>query len=374
MMDLAEELDSLDQLQALITAYPKIKLSEFSFSRKKVISRAIPYALSVLINQKFSISPRFKSRMEISNFRSIGNFSASKWDASSDVVSMSGVGLELGQKVLYTEYNYTICRASRHIEDQLQILEKENEIWGYPGELPDKNLVERELADYALADAIIVPSEICKDSFRGKGIDLNKVKVVHFPFIQKKLQYTSINKKSKFVITFVGSVTLRKGLPYLLEAIAIAKDFELQVNIVGHYDKKFLEHLSKLRLLDERLIFHGALPRDRVVALLSISDIFVMPSVEEGWPIAWLEAMSMGCVPIVSDAICKLSEAPILDRRMFFQSGNSTDLAEKIFYFYNNPEALQMSKIEVRSTMNNSETWHDFAIQVLEIAKSHKDT
>ena len=59
---------------------------------------------------------------------------------------------------------------------------------------------------------------------------------------------------------------------------------------------------------------------------------------------------------------------------MFFQSGNSTDLAEKIFYFYNNPEALQMSKIEVRSTMNNSETWHDFAIQVLEIAKSHKDT
>jgi glycosyltransferase involved in cell wall biosynthesis len=197
---------------------------------------------------------------------------------------------------------------------------------------------------------------------------------VHFPFIQKKLQYTSINKKSRFVITFVGSVTLRKGLPYLLEAIAIAKDFELQVNIVGHYDKKFLEHLSKLRLLDERLIFHGALPRDRVVALLSISDIFVMPSVEEGWPIAWLEAMSMGCVPIVSDAICKLSEAPILDRRMFFQSGNSTDLAEKIFYFYNNPEALQMSKIEVRSTMNNSETWHDFAIQVLEIAKSHKDT
>ena len=65
MMDLAEELDSLDQLQALVTAYPKIKLSEFSFSRKKVISRAFPYALSVLINQKFSISPRFKSRMQI---------------------------------------------------------------------------------------------------------------------------------------------------------------------------------------------------------------------------------------------------------------------------------------------------------------------
>lgn len=374
MMDLAEELDSLDQLQAIVTAYPKIKLKNYSIQSKKVKSHSIQYALNIFINHKFSISPKFKARMEISNLRSLGKFSSSKWDTSSDVVAMSGVGLELGQRVKHTKYNYTICRSSRHIEDQLKILEKENKIWGYPGDLPDNNIVERELADYALADAIIVPSEICKDSFRGKGIDVDKVKVVHFPFIQKNLQHSKIDKKNKFVITFVGSVTLQKGIPYLLEAIAIAKDFDIRVNVVGHYDAKFLKHFSNLQLLDERITFHGALPRDKVAALLSITDIFVLPSVQEGWGIAWLEAMSMGCVPIVSDAVCKLSEAPIVDERMFFQSGNSTDLASKILFYYNNPEALQMSKIEVQSSITASKTWHDFAIEVLEIAKSFSDT
>jgi glycosyltransferase involved in cell wall biosynthesis len=370
MMDLAEELDSINQLQALITAYPKMKLKEFTFSSEKVFPRPFPYSLNTLINQRFSLSSKVRSRMEISNFLSVGKFSASKWDSSSDVVSMSGVALELGKKVLQTKYKYTICRSSRHIEDQLKILERENNIWGYPGELPDKKLIDRELIDYELADTIIVPSEICKDSFRGKGIDIEKVKVVHFPFIQKRLENANIEKKSKFIITFVGSVTLRKGISYLLEAIRMSKDLQLQVNIIGSYDKKFLEHLNKMRLVDERVIFHGPLPRNKIASFLSITDIFVMPSVEEGWPIAWLEAMSMGCVPIVSDAICKFSEAPIRDERMFFQSGDSSDLARKILFFYNNPKVLQIAKLEVKSAITNSETWHDFAVKILEITKS----
>ena len=367
MMDLAEELDSIHQLQMLITAYPKMKLEEYYLPNEKLITRPFPYVLNKLVERKIPVGARMKSRMEISNFVSVGKFSAAKWDGNSDVVSMSGVALELGEKVSQTKYNYTICRSSRHIQEQLKILKHENEHWGYAGELPGKEIVDRELSDYELADSIIVPSEICKDSFRGKDIDIEKVSVVHFPFIQKRLLPSVINKESNFVITFVGSVILRKGIPYLLEAIAMTRNVQLQVNIIGHYDKNFLSHLNKIGLLDERVIFHGPLPRNEVAAFLSITDIFIMPSVEEGWPIAWLEAMSMGCVPIVSDAICKFSEAPISDERMFFQSGDSRDLAEKILFYYSDRKALELAKNVVRSVMIRSETWHDFATRILEI-------
>lgn len=370
MMDLAKELYSINQLQALITAYPKIKLKEFEFTSNLVLTKPFPYALNVLINNNLSVSPKCRARMELSDFLSVGKFSAARWDTCSNVVSMSSVALELGKKVLQTKYSYTVCRASRHIEDQLKILEEENDKWGYLGHLPGKEVVERELFDYDLADTIIVPSEICKDSFRNKGISIEKVKVVRFPFIQKRLEHKNIEKQRKFVITFVGSVTLRKGIPYLLEALAMLKDFQLQVNIIGAYDRKFLDHLDRMKLLDKRVTFHGSLPRNEVASFLSITDIFVMPSVEEGWPIAWLEAMSLGCVPIVSNAICKISESPIRNERMFFESGNSADLADKISFYYNNHDALDMANFEIASTVMSSETWHEFAIKVLKISNS----
>lgn len=50
-----------------------------------------------------------------------------------------------------------------------------------------------------------------------------------------------------------------------------------------------------------RVFVHGRVPREDFLADLRLGDIFLMPSKSEGCPIALLEAMSFGLVPIVSD-------------------------------------------------------------------------
>jgi glycosyltransferase involved in cell wall biosynthesis len=57
--------------------------------------------------------------------------------------------------------------------------------------------------------------------------------------------------------------------------------------------------------------------RDDVPELMRSSDVFVLPSLEEGFPLACVEAIASGCVPLVSDACseaCQHGETGLVHR------------------------------------------------------------
>ena len=76
--------------------------------------------------------------------------------------------------------------------------------------------------------------------------------------------------------------------------------FELIVAGAGGDQGDFLQAASA-HLLDERIRFVGALSNEMVHTLLDRAHAFVLPSDFEGLPVALLEAMSHGVVPVVSD-------------------------------------------------------------------------
>lgn len=67
--------------------------------------------------------------------------------------------------------------------------------------------------------------------------------------------------------------------------------------------KKF-QPFKDIRLIlpnDERVIVTGLIPQQQAAEIIASCNVFLAPSRREGFPMALLEAMRIGCIPIVSD-------------------------------------------------------------------------
>lgn len=115
------------------------------------------------------------------------------------------------------------------------------------------------------------------------------------------------NKRIKMIC--VGSVTERKGQRFIIEALrelsAIERSY-LYITFVGDGDiKDELVALSHKYDIEECVCFAGI--SNRVDELLMDSDVFILASKDEGFPIAILEAMRMS-LPIISTSIAGIPE------------------------------------------------------------------
>jgi rhamnosyl/mannosyltransferase len=98
------------------------------------------------------------------------------------------------------------------------------------------------------------------------------------------------------VVLFVGRIVGSKGLDVLLDA---ARAVEARIVIVGDGPE-----LARLRArctsmgLDERVVFTGRVPPDRVKDFVAIASVGVLPSIYEAYGLAMVEIMTNG-IPIV---------------------------------------------------------------------------
>jgi len=106
-----------------------------------------------------------------------------------------------------------------------------------------------------------------------------------------------------FIFGNVGRLHEQKGHKYLLQAFANVADRSRLV-IIGDGDlKDELIQLADNLQISDRVLFLGA--RSDVHEFLSAIDVFVMPSLWEGQPIALLEALAIGkpCIATSVDGI-----------------------------------------------------------------------
>lgn len=106
--------------------------------------------------------------------------------------------------------------------------------------------------------------------------------------------------KDKIVIVTVGSLNMKKGHAYVIKAlkILIKKYPRIIYLIVGDGpEKENLTKLVKQLDLEDYVYFSGALPHATAMSVIKNSDIFILPSWDEGFGIVYLEAMLYGkCV------------------------------------------------------------------------------
>jgi len=130
--------------------------------------------------------------------------------------------------------------------------------------------------------------------------------------------------KDKITYIYVGSLTKRKNVRYLVDAFnAIDERFQLLVLGDGNLKEELMKESSS------NVLFLGR--KDNVRDYLMASDVFVSASFSEGMPTAVLEAMACGLPLLLSDIP---QHQEIIDRNPFvgdlFSLADREDLVNKI--------------------------------------------
>lgn len=158
--------------------------------------------------------------------------------------------------------------------------------------------------------------------------------------------HRNIQRKTNFDVVFVGSLAqLYKAPDVLIKAIALVKQSgqEVKLRVVGDgKHRSELETLSASLGISEQVQFLGQLSAaDAVRDQLDASDVFVLPSYQEGLPRAMIEAMARG-LPCIGSTVGGIPE--LLPPEDMVPPGDAAALAQKICEVITNPERMaQMS-------------------------------
>lgn len=163
-----------------------------------------------------------------------------------------------------------------------------------------------------------------------------------FKYIKGK---KSPNLKDKFCITMVGRLSSEKRQDLLIEAVKKSKYSDnIQLIFAGNGPKR--KEYEKLgSTLKNKPIF-GFYSQDKLLDILSQSDLYVHASDVEIEAIACIEAFSTGLVPIISDSKKSATSQFALDERSLFKAGDCVNLSEKIDYWYEHSHERELMEIE----------------------------
>ena len=213
-------------------------------------------------------------------------------------IGISGSGLRAGRKIQRRGGVYLCDRGSTHFRYAEHAMREEHGRWGVSWQPSPEFLIRNEEAEYAQADAVTVPSNFVRRTFVDEGVPEEKVHVVPYGVNLEEFQPVGgPPEDGTFRIVFVGQVTLRKGVPYLLEAFRQFRHPKKELVIVGAMEESARGVFDKL--WTEGVRYVGIVPRAEVERYFSTSHVMTLPSLEEGLALVQAQALACGC-PVVA--------------------------------------------------------------------------
>src|SRR5690606_26210918 len=161
--------------------------------------------------------------------------------------------------------------------------------------------LKRKDKELELADVILVASSFTKKTLESYPEQLAPIHVVPygFPAVNEERVYIPLSGR-KLKVLFVGGLSQRKGISYVFDAV---KDLESQVGltVVGRGN---IEGCPALKQALAKHTYIPALPHDKILELMAEHDVFVFPSLFEGFGMVITEAMSQGTPVITTNRTC----------------------------------------------------------------------
>lgn len=192
--------------------------------------------------------------------------------------------------------------------------------------------------ELALADIIFVASSFTKKTLEKYVGNLPEIKVIPygFPEVNQKKEYQSLaNRKLK--VLFIGGLSQRKGLSYLFEAVE-GMQKEIELTIVGH---KAVPDCTVLNLALEKHKWIQSLSHDQVLECMREHDVFVFPSLFEGFGLVITEAMSQGVPVITTNRTAGPDIIKHGEDGWIVPSGSATAIKEVFTKIIETPEILE---------------------------------
>ncbi|MDZ8108187.1 MAG: glycosyltransferase family 4 protein [Nostoc sp. DedQUE12a] len=162
------------------------------------------------------------------------------------------------------------------------------------------------------------------------GLNPNQVIVLPNPS-ELPSQIPDRQNRNQIILVFCGRVGERKGAFDLIQAYADLPDNQkksAQLIIAGDGEIEKAQQLAASLNLTERVTFLGWIDSEKRDEVLLKADVFILPSYNEGLPMAILEAMGWS-LPVISTPVGGIPELVISNKNgLLVTPGNIQQLSE----------------------------------------------
>ena len=169
------------------------------------------------------------------------------------------------------------------------------------------------------------------------GIDLNRFERLSRAEVRNELQI----KEGERTILFVGRLHPVKGVKHLIRAMPLIGQAAPGVTLIllgDGEERQDLEALTRKLNLENFITFKGRVPNAETPRYMIASDILVLPSLSEGFPVVVLEAMACG-LPIVATDVRGLPEIIVSGENGFIVKPEKPEaIAEKALQLLGNDQ------------------------------------
>ena len=237
----------------------------------------------------------------------------------------------------------------------------EQERLGLP--VSNRSVSERRLAEIEMSDVIIADSAFVAKSFINAGVEAKRIHVI-LPGNDSRLFHPrrpDDRNRDVFRVVSVGAVSARKGHRYLLEAwkklalpgselIIVGANTSDTQRIVHGYEDIF-HHIPKI-------------PNSELRDLLITASVFVLPSIEDGFAQAAIEALSCG-VPVIVTQNAGVADLVVQGENGFVVPAGAPDaIAAALLGLYEQPELADAMGLNAAMGAGQSASWRRYVSEL----------
>jgi len=203
-------------------------------------------------------------------------------------------------------------------------------------------LIAKEVLETELADLIVVPSTFVKGTYLENGVDGKKISINPFGTNIEAFRHNLAKPKDKCIFFFLGGLTARKGLPFLLETWKQCSFQNAELIIAGFSD------LPPGFELPPNVTNLGRLAKEERNQIFDQAHVFVFPSFFEGLAQVQIEAMASG-LPVIGTTNSGAPDLIEAGKHGFvIEPGNVEALKKAMTFFVQNPDQIQKMGIDAR--------------------------
>jgi len=200
--------------------------------------------------------------------------------------------------------------------------------------------LENKDKEIALADHIIVASSFTKktlEEYPGKIASITVIPYGFPPVVYNRIYSKLVDRPLRLL--FVGGLSQRKGIANIFEAVAQLGE-SVNLTIVGN---KSVEDCQSLNIAIQQHRYIPSLPHSEVLNLMREHDVFVFPSLFEGFGLVITEAMSQGTPVITTNRTAGVDFIKHGENGWLVEAGSTKSLIDCIKNILDNPELIELN-------------------------------
>jgi glycosyltransferase involved in cell wall biosynthesis len=171
---------------------------------------------------------------------------------------------------------------------------------------PPPSYWERWREECTLADRIVVNSDWSRTALLQEGVSAEKLRVIplSYELPQEAASFQreypdAFNPERPLRVLFLGLVNLRKAMGPILDALRLLDGDPIEFEFVGPIQIRVPEDLQS----GPRIHWRGSVPRSNVGRFYRRADIFLFPTMSDGFGITQLEAQAWK-LPVIASRHC----------------------------------------------------------------------